>query len=1133
MLTITPNKGYVKATEFTFDINSSILNGNYSAFLWNFGDGNVSRKPSATHVYRTPDIYNISLNAYKDDGSYDTFTTQLSVFLYLNESIYFDDVPPPTFASHYNKFPFKINITSSNNGKHIVDLSTQFSKSYKNQLPRNKWSFLRPEWKFLDLNGNFIDSIETIDTEIKIDNNGKIDPNGTFVGVTGTAHFYIIDDLYNYDLYIDRNPYTTIIATLQTSATKSFHDSFNSEETLPSFSNSKAMAIMPHLFLWRYPDYIKITENGLDDIVKNKWSKAIHPLIMKFSFLSSVDFSDNLGNGVRLYKNDSDFCHYVPYNSSYNQSIDFFTLGISSNLNSEPEIYYFDPKTNYISSGYYKTEMHVEKISAENVTLSAYATIKTPPSLSSNIANPILWVSNPAAGMGACINYFYEDWIETLSTKNLKNAHVKIFDIPVINPITQFTFTRENHALSGFHGGYSIAALPAPIYQAWISDGERNFIHKIASNGQILSSIDINKVFVQNNFDFLVNVTYTNFLLRTQVSPAGISLDSEENLWVTLYDTFSAIKFDKNGNFLLNASPINSLGYNVSGNSPAFFKFFLDSSNLFDPPSGYDSNIIEPTCVECDINDDVWITYSSQLSGWVVKYDKNGNILNTINYPVNTAPKEIKTDKDGNVWIVGNQFKLTPDHTLVPPNPARELLGFIEKRNTNGALLSSFGPFNSINHLTLDKNEDPWFTYSYHWVATINNKNGRQRKIKILTDNYSDNIPEWFDPNENADETALEGISTDARGNVYVINSIENKMIVIDSDKFIIKDKFNINPKGFSFSNVGYEENGHTQIEFNYWSKSAQAQGDWSGYRWIKKYGNDKLKYLYNSLSSVFLSGKETNINFYVTNPFDFFKINENYDLTNTIKNLSFQPALKNSTFLFDNVLGSIFGKTPFSHDDIGIAMYEKISNFINNKNDIDTCDVDSLYDILNEVDLDNDDFQINFPNNLKNFMNNLSINQSRLIGGYLKDDNNFKDVSDNGNFNRGKILNTKTYMVTAGIPVILNTKSLKNYKLIDTGYIDQNNNVVVTNNTGLSTYKLSSLAYILDLGEYWEDLYEFFEYKPSIYNVNCDNVINWDFEQTLLNKTLSSNNEWVKDEGIIDTIFSYELYKGLGLLKD
>ena len=48
----------------------------------------------------------------------------------LNESIYFDYVPVPTFAGHLNRHPFRVVITSSNDNPHFVLLDSKFSKSY-------------------------------------------------------------------------------------------------------------------------------------------------------------------------------------------------------------------------------------------------------------------------------------------------------------------------------------------------------------------------------------------------------------------------------------------------------------------------------------------------------------------------------------------------------------------------------------------------------------------------------------------------------------------------------------------------------------------------------------------------------------------------------------------------------------------------------------------------------------------------------------------------------------------------------------------------------------------------------------------------------------------------------------------
>jgi hypothetical protein len=47
------------------------------------------------------------------------------------------------------------------------------------------------------------------------------------------------------------------------------------------------------------------------------------------------------------------------------------------------------------------------------------------------------------------------------------------------------------------------------------------------------------------------------------------------------------------------------------------------------------------------------------------------------------------------------------------------LFQFLEKRNSNGVLLSSVYPIKGLNYLTLDTDQNPWFTFSYSWIGEI------------------------------------------------------------------------------------------------------------------------------------------------------------------------------------------------------------------------------------------------------------------------------------------------------------------------------------------------------------------------------------------------------------------------------
>jgi hypothetical protein len=383
------------------------------------------------------------------------------------------------------------------------------------------------------------------------------------------------------------------------------------------------------------------------------------------------------------------------------------------------------------------------------------------------------------------------------------------------------------------------------------------------------------------------------------------------------------------------------------------------------------------------------------------------------------------------------------------------------------------------------------------------------------------------------DENMLEGIASDILGRIFVINSIENKIYVIDSTLNTIIDYFHIGPKGFNFTTQNKEENNKiTEIESSYWLKSAQAQGDWTGFQWTNKYGKNKLSFLYPNSSVIFLSGETDYINFYNNNPYEIFKINENFDMSENMRSVTFQKTLNKSEFLFENFLGSIFGKYPFQHDDLGVDMYEKISNFNINQSDVDTCTINSLYNISNIVDLDNDDFKINFPNQIKKIMDILSINKSRLWGSVIEDKYNFTTYNKNDNFNRGEIINLTSYEVNADDKFILRTKSLNDYRLINTGYYFNSNFPITSSlNIGVSSYTINDLASFLNLGVDWNKFYEFYEFKDKSNDVLYDNIIDWNNPQTILNKNLSSNQDWIEEEGIMETIFSYYLYKGFNLI--
>jgi hypothetical protein len=977
-----------------------------------------------------------------------------------NESIYFDYVPPPTFAGHINRHPFKIIITSSNDNTHVVTLDSKFSKSYKKQNDKSKWSFLRPQARFLDLSGNEIDSIVTKDTALYKDGNNILNSvSGNFIGVSGYAEFYFVDDIYNYDFAIKDEQYTTIVAVLQTSGINYFDKSVADHILTSRYSNSKAVAYQPHVFHYRDPDNIKISENGIREFINPRWVPSDQHVVFSFNWNKEYSQLFYDGNEIAPINFDFNFNKSLPSNTNKND-IQVETEGDAIRLYFNGFLRTFNVsylnQDKYLSPGYYKTFFNVGTATS-NLKLSAISTFDSPDTFGSNYS-PKMWLSNPNAGLVGLVEYNFPKTFE-LDPKALLKASVFNFEVPIIYDANfrkdQYGQSDDAFAFSGFHGINSIAVLPPPSFQAWAVDGELNYLYKFGTKGQILSAIDLFK---------MLNEQGQQSVVQSQVSPTSVVLDKNQELWITLYDSRFVIHLDQNGNYVylldlttLPNSLIPGLPPQIIYTTPPHMNMNWYEANQPYPNDGTDDQyFIQPTFVDVDSKNKLWVTYSNYVSGYLAKYDIQNNRYQTISYPVCSCPQDLIVDNQDNVWVALS-------------NNIWNSIGSIEKRDTNGMLLSSYGNIMGVNELTLDPEQNLWFTYSYSRLGCIDNNTGLVTTFDVLANSdiskYAPNV--LTKPDQNTDETALEGIACDLKGYLYVVNSIENQVYVYNTKTKKYVDKFYVNPQGFVFWNPYVD--GPTLIEYNQWSKSLQAHGDWMGTKWINKFRNNpstyqltvtgqsnSLKFIdaqsanirdnYSFLATTFYRYIDTNyiqqikvtpekiedptIQYYNV---DIFKVNENYDLGAQIKSYALTPTLFESGFLFDKFLPSIYGQYPYTHQDLGVHSYEKIANYVTNHSDVDTCEVDKLYSLADSINSNTNDYMLNYPSEIKRLMDILSINQSRLLGSVQKNQNNFLIQDKDGSFNRGKLL-TSTYMVTAGTPVILKTRSLNSFQFIPTG---------------------------------------------------------------------------------------------------
>jgi len=366
---------------------------------------------------------------------------------------------------------------------------------------------------------------------------------------------------------------------------------------------------------------------------------------------------------------------------------------------------------------------------------------------------------------------------------------------------------------------------------------------------------------------------------------------------------------------------------------------------------------------------------------------------------------------------------------------------------------------------------------------------------------------------ENDEVERLSITSNGVDGEFYTISSFN-----IDPIKFYnawipfvikIKDATNHSVKNFEISGFNIEVlSSNTPINSQLYELSTFDMG--YGYM----YGGVKFPNLENPIEDIQLyanqtlindQGSEFNLNgtssffsVYPSNFITFQKKNEDFDMTETLKSLRFQEILLDNNVLFDEYIRSIFGDITSSPDSLGKKIHEKIANFFQNHYDIDRCEVTALISLMDMVGLDSNTYessQLKYPEKIKRLINLLSIKPSKLFGFENLFSENFNPrggiPNDTFGKNLGNKIDTNTYTITAGTPIVSHEKFSKDYSILNT--------YQPISSTGSNYYKLS--GYTDDWG--WglvlpdnftyteiEKFYDFYEYIPGFSAEIVENTI-------------------------------------------
>ena len=1143
-----PNTPLTFIADFT---TSSILSGaqniSNKTLRWDFGDGTYSTELKPTHNYQWPGSYNVTLTIFDNTGkAYDsTYSPTVNIFDYVSTQIAFQDfnsliydipagrlIDPLTIDTHFSWQSYQ----SLSATGYTINLYASGAHGAYNYLPleqHDKWSHLRSLSRFYTLtsfNGNFeyvtIESIQPTVTPIyvNIQNNqmricSPTDPGSVLAGVTGSCQFWYTDDAPS-NLLTEASP-TIIFAALDNSK---FDDAFTFDTDAFTYINRTPYgiqnidpAVFPNIKTRYNPAArLSITTTGIDgegalpqtefDIPYISWQNTEIPYVIKFK--DDQNFTTKNYPALSSSVTENSNTPQQPY-YDVQTGIIYSADGITYQPVSGVKFYEDFASNAPQSVGAFYKGYFIPSETTENCFLTAAVTVVDPPYYQKD--SLVGWISIPQ----------YKS-----ALRLLRQEQINGFD-----NTTKITFT--GNGTGEFNTGnnaniYAVTVAPsgteaANDYQAWFADATNDVIVKYDVNGNSLpvSGTDVYR-FALSAMPTRINNQINIIDYRSTASngtsgyaaPNNIALDRNGDIWVTLFDSGSAIKINTNGGYVTTiATPISSA--------------LLSNTNTYSLCGFSGDSAYMPSSIDTDINNDIWIAYTHPDFNYLIKYRGTNNInlaadiLATVSFPSGITPEQIQIDRNGFVWATA----INHNSTGLSFNTRND---YLYKFDSNGIIVDGFPltGFTQIGNLTIDGSQNAWVVQG---AETLTKVDGVTNQTSDYVAGLGNNITEYV--------CSIGGIACDTSNNIWVINNFDNNMYVIDASlppTGVLNPKYII-PLTYPTTGVPVLSSYTTPVSvppntYVDGIQEFQAIGDWNGYGWLNKYAAP--------VSTIrTITGSSALFNIYPDGgKFNIAKINENWDASGYYDSLRYQETLIDKQVFFDQFLGVIVGKLNAQPYELGKTVYEKIANFVDNNADIDKVNLNELISFCSELTIELEQYNFVLPPQLRRLVDLLSIKQSKLWGSanqYALNFNPRGTMFHNAKYgaNLGTSINPITGSFVNGTPIVVQETFSDNYSLVNTTLIDGYN---IGDIIPLSAYNADwgwgLVASDSISGSQIKNYYNFYTYNNTTDGVYFDNIIDWTNPLTTLSPTNSSYTNWSTDNGIVQSLLSYELTKGFRL---
>ena len=674
------------------------------------------------------------------------------------------------------------------------------------------------------------------------------------------------------------------------------------------------------------------------------------------------------------------------------------------------------------------------------------------------------------------------------------------------------TSERQTYGLP-ISGGINVTYVPGYLSDplsgsyVWISDSSSDYIYIVNEDGERVGQ-DVNlqrlRVLFKNR-DGTSTVRTVNIRKETKnqsASPCNLAVNSVGDAWVTLYDCVTSYKLDK-GTGIAKAY--------VTPKDRNIFLTNINYASTLTATSGFaGENLILPTSVDVDRDDNVYISYTHPLCSFVNKYSDSGNYISTIYFPFPYTVKNILIDGNNNLWAT--TFNNTPVDYIDNPQ-TQDIVNRVDRLyyyDFEDFQKNFIMEFSFLGNLTLDSGGSVWVNSENNKITKVTSNNERYDFIIGSPQSSTDYVQDFG------------GLGGDLDGNLLIVNNSNNVLSYFNT----------LEPRQTDENDIpSITLQGIDVINKEYNSKSYyNTIGDITGIRWflknkVKENTNERLVY---GKSTLFKVNDYTPV---------IIKKNENYDLASTLRSYVLQEPLHNNENLFNNFFKPILNGTGNNINELGKVTYEKIANFTDNCGDIDKCNINTLNSFYEMFGENVETFVNNIPPGLLRCLDLLSIKKCLLFGNINNFSNNFilSTFEYSPYSNLGKAIDIETGYFIPGKPIISYDYFTKKYHLI-------NNTIVPELDVQLfKPYPLSgvkaSWGWGLVLGskndtfKEIKSYYKFFEFNPTKNIDFYDGLIDFNDVNTTYNYTLSTIAEWTKFGGGMEQVLVSSLYKNLKLI--